>query len=114
MLTVVFEKYFKVSKEKFRINFLYCVSSPSYTWDCGLKHTGFNIERIQDVDLSQKFENGIRGGIGGVTCDRFIKSDFVEENETKVLYVDQNILYVYAMLQYLRHKENKTRTYVSK
>ena len=43
------------------------------------------------------FENGIRGGESGVFGDRYIKSD----NNHKILYVDQNNLFGYAMSQHL-------------
>ena len=42
LLTCVFEKFIKVSVGEFRINPLYCVSLPGYTWQCGLKYTGIN------------------------------------------------------------------------
>ena len=42
LLTCVFEKIIKVSVNEFDINPLYCVSLPSYTWQCGLKFTGTN------------------------------------------------------------------------
>ena len=42
-------------------------------------------------------EIGMRGGISGVFNDRYIESD----NNLKVLYVDQNNLYGYAMSQHL-------------
>ena len=37
ILACVFEKNIKVSLNEFYINPLYCVSLPSYTWQCGLK-----------------------------------------------------------------------------
>ena len=35
LLTCVFEKFIKVSINEFKINPLYCVSLPGYTWQCG-------------------------------------------------------------------------------
>ena len=37
LLTCVFDKFLKVSFNEIDINLLYCVSLPSYTWQCGLK-----------------------------------------------------------------------------
>ena len=34
LLADVFEKFIKVSYEQFKINPLYCVSLPGYTWEC--------------------------------------------------------------------------------
>ena len=36
----VSEKFIKVLVNEFKINPLYCVSLPGYTWECGLKYTG--------------------------------------------------------------------------
>ena len=37
LLADVFEKFIKVSFEQFKINPLYCVSLPGFTWECGLE-----------------------------------------------------------------------------
>ena len=39
LLADVFEKFIKVSYDQFKINPLYCVSLPGYTYECGLKYT---------------------------------------------------------------------------
>ena len=49
------------------------------------------------------FENNIRGGISSVMGDRYVKSD----EEKKILYIDANNLYGYAMCQYLPYDEIK-------
>ena len=46
LLTCVFEKFIKVSVNEFDINPLYCVSLPGYTWQCGLKFTGINLQTL--------------------------------------------------------------------
>ena len=51
LLACVFEKFIKVSVNEFGINPLYCVSLPAYTWECGLKYTGINLQTLQDKDL---------------------------------------------------------------
>ena len=50
LLACVFEKFIKVSVNEFGINPLYCVSLPGYTWLCGLKYTGINLQTLQDKD----------------------------------------------------------------
>ena len=50
-LACVFEKFIKVSVNELGINPLYCVNLPGYTWECGLKYTGTNLQTIQDKDL---------------------------------------------------------------
>ena len=51
LLTCAFEKFIKVSVNEFGINPLYCVSLPGYTWQCGLKYTGINLQTLQDKDM---------------------------------------------------------------
>ena len=85
----VFEKIMKVSINEFDINPPFCVSLPGYTWQCGLKYTGINLQTLQDKDLILTLENNIRGGISSVMGDRYAKSD---ENK-KSLYMNGTNLY---------------------
>ena len=74
LLTCMLEEYIKVSINKFDINSLFCVSRPGYTWQCGLKNTGINLQTLQDKHLFLKLENNTRGGIRGAVRDRYVKS----------------------------------------
>ena len=103
LLACVFEKFIKVSVNEFGINPLYCVSLPGYTWQCGLKCTGINLQTLQDKDMIFLLENNIRGGVSSVMGDRYIKSD---ENK-KILYIDANNLYGHSMSQTLPYDEIK-------
>ena len=103
LLACVFEKFIKVSVGEFGINPLYCVSLPGYTWQCGLKYTGINLQTLQDKDMILLLENNIRGGISSVMGDRYIKSD---ENK-KILYMDATNLYGHSMSQPLPFDEIK-------
>ena len=76
---------------------MYHISLPGTTWSNGLRYTRVELELIKNVDLFQMFENGIRGGISGVFGDRYIESD----DNTKILHIDMNNLYGFAMLQHL-------------
>ena len=51
LLTCVFDKFINVSVKEFDINPLYCVSLPGYTWQCGLKYTGIDLQTLQDKDM---------------------------------------------------------------
>ena len=93
LLADVFEKFIKISIEEYGINPLYCVSLPGYTWQCGLKYTGINLQTLQDKDMILLLENNIRGGISSVMGDRYVKSD----DNKKILYVDANNLYGHSM-----------------
>ena len=101
LLACVFEKFIKVSVNEFGINPVYCVSLPGYTWQCGLKYTGINLQTLQDMILT--LEKNIRGGISSVMGDRYVKSD---ENK-KILYIDANNLYGHSMSQPLPYDEIK-------
>ena len=103
LLTCVFEKFIKISVEEYKINPLYFVSLPGYTWQCGLKYTGINLQTLQDRDMILLLENNIRGGISSVMGDRYIKSD----KNKKILYIDANNLYGHSMSQYLPYDEIK-------
>ena len=72
------EKFIKVSIKKYGIDPLFCVFVCSYTYQCRLKCTGINLKTLQEKDMILLIENNIRGGVGDVMGDRYVKSD---ENE---------------------------------
>ena len=76
---------------------------PGYTWECGLKYTDIKLQTLQDKDMILLLENNIRGGISSVMGDRYVKSN---ENK-KILYIDANNLYGWAMSQYLPYDDIK-------
>ena len=96
-LTDVFENFVEKSTLEYGINPLYRYSLPGYTWKAGLKLTKIKLDFIKDKQLLLLLENNIRGGISSVMGPRFIESN---EN-TKLLYIDANNLYGWAMSQYL-------------
>ena len=99
----VFEKFIKISVEENGISPLYCVSLPAYTWQCGMKHTDIKLQTLQDKDMILLLKINIRDAISSVMGNRFVKSD---ENK-KILYVDANDLYGWAMSEYLHYDEIK-------
>ena len=101
LLADIFEKFVKVSTEEYKINHLYCVSLPSYTYQCALKYTDIKLQTLQDKDLILLLEINVRGGISSVLGDRYVKSD---ENK-KILYIDATNLYGYSMSQLLPYDE---------
>ena len=103
LLADVFEKFIKISVEEYGVSPLYCVSLPGYTWQCGLKYTGINLQTLQDKNMILLLENNIRGGISSVMGDRYVRSD----KNKKILYIDANNLYGHSMSQYLPYDEIK-------
>ena len=97
----VFDKFIKVSVNEYGTNALYCNSLPGYTWQCGLKFTGINLQTLQGKDMMFLLENKIRGVVSSVMGNRYVKSD---ENKT-ILYVDANNFYGHFMSQSLPYDE---------
>ena len=101
LLADVFEKFVKVSTEEYKINPLYCVSLPSYTYQCALKYTNIKLQTFQGKDLILLIANNIRGGISSVMGDRYVKSD----DNKKITYMDATNLYGHSMSQMLPYDE---------
>ena len=80
---------------------MYCVSLPGFTWQCGLKFTGINLQTLQDKDLLLTLENNIRGGVSAVMGDTYVQSD----EHKKILYMDATNLYGHSMSQSLPFDE---------
>ena len=97
LLADIFENFIKKCMEVYKINPLYCYSAPSFTWKAFFKFSNTKIDYIKDHKLLLLIETNIRGGISGVMGDRCIKSD----QNTKILYIDANNLYGWAMSQYM-------------
>ena len=102
-LHVFLRIFIKVSVNEFEINPLYCCSLPGYIWRCGLKYTEIKLQTLQDKDMILFLKNNIRGGIGSVMGDRYVKSD----DTKKILYIDANNLYGHSMSQLLPFDEIK-------
>ena len=83
------------------------VTLPSFSWDACLKKTGVKLELVQDVDMYNFFESGIRGGVS-VIFHRYAKANhpFISDfNPTLlrlfIMYLDANNLYRTSMIQKL-------------
>ena len=68
-----------------------------------MKYTDINLQTLQDKDMILLLENNIRGGISSVMGDRYIKSD----KNKKILYIDANNLYGWAMSESLPYDKIK-------
>ena len=80
----LFENVVKVYTKEHGINPLYCVSIYSSVYQCGLKDTGIYLRTLQDQDMILLKEKSIKGGIGSVMADRYVKSDDFE----RILCID--------------------------
>ena len=96
-LADVFKNFVEKSTLKYGINPLYSYPLSGYTWKAGLKLTNIKLDFMKDKAFLLLLGNNIRGGISSVMGPRYNESD---EN-TKLLYIDANNLYGWAMSQYL-------------
>ena len=106
LLTCVFQNFMKVSVNEFGINPIYCVSLAGYTWGCGLKYTGTNLQTLQDKDMILLLENNKRGGISSVMGDRYVKSTILKRCCIKMLTI---FIVIQCHNYYLRMKLNLIR-----
>ena len=83
------------------INPLYCVSSPSYKWQCGIKYTDIKLKTLQDKDLILILEKNIRGGVSSVMGDRYVNSN---DNEN-ILCFDAKSFNGWGLSQMLPYDE---------
>ena len=66
-----------------------------------MKYTDIKVQTLQDKDMIFLLENNIKGVISSVMGDRYVQSD----ESKKILYVDANYLYGWAMSEYLPYDE---------
>ena len=95
-LADVFKYFVEKATLEYSINPLYSYSLPGYTWKAGLKITTIKLDFTKDKHLLLLLGNNIRGGISSVMGPRYFESD----GNTKLLYIDANNLYGWAMSQY--------------
>ena len=95
LLTNIFQNYIDTCKKAFGINPLYSYSTPSFTWEAGLKMTGVKLDYITDGKLGILLKNNIRGGPSSCMGSRYVK-----RGERKTVYEDMNNLYGWRMSQY--------------
>ena len=92
LLACVSEKFIKVSVKEFGNKPLYCGNLPGYSWQCGLKYTGINLQTLPDKDMILLSDNNIGGGISYVMGDRYVKSDENKKINIKMLLIYMVIL----------------------
>ena len=107
-LTDIFENFIEKSTQEYGINPLYSYSAPGYTWKAGLKLTNIKLDFINDKELLLLLEDNIRGGISSVMGDRYIESN----PNKKIIYIDANNLYGWAMSQPLPTGDFKNIKYI--
>ena len=101
ILDYCMNEYVKLSMKEFKLNPLYYVSLPGYSFDFCLMSSGVTLDTLQDKQMLDDFVGAKRGGICGIMGDRYIdKSD-----GKTIWYIDATNLYGYAMMQKLPYKD---------
>ena len=67
LLADVFENFINVCLTTYELGPTHYYTAPGLSWDAMLKHTQVQLELIDDIDIYQMVEKGIRGGISVIT-----------------------------------------------
>ena len=94
LLTDFFQNYIDTCRKAYGINPLYSYSTPSFTWNAGLKMTGVTLDYITEDKLRILLENNMRGGPSACMGNRYVK-----RGERKIVYEDMTIFYGWSMSQ---------------
>ena len=130
-----FNLFVKLHTNTLKLNPLHYICLPSNSFDCFLKLSKVELDAIQDEQILTDFISAMRGGIGGVMGDRYIRSQSQSQSQTSIKehaseihevlspmaehgeawtnshdqrsiwYIDANNLYGYALKQKLPHKD---------
>ena len=107
LLADIFENFRKTCLQYYKLDPCHYFSSPGLSWDAMLKMTEVKLELINDIDMYQFIEKGMRGGISYI-ANRYSKANnkyMKNYDETKpskyIMHLDANNLYGWAMSQCL-------------
>ena len=105
LLADVFETFQKMCLRQYGLDPAHYYTSPGLSWDALLKKTGVELELLTDYDQHLFIERGMRGGISLVS-KRHAKANNPlvdgydpEKPRSRILYLDANNLYGWAMNQ---------------
>lgn len=103
LLCDIFEKFRQTSLYYYKLDPLYYVTSPSLSWDAMLFHTKVQLELIDNIEMYQMLEKGIRGGLAqcslrhAVASNKYLPKFDNSKPPSYLIYLDCNNLYGYAM-----------------
>lgn len=105
LLCDIFEKFRNTSLQYYKLDPAYYVTSPGLSWDAMLLYTGVKLDLIDDIEMYEMIERGIRGGLAQCSL-RYAKannkymSDYDKSKPSSYLiYLDCNNLYGHAMMK---------------
>ena len=96
LLADVFQVFRNMCLSYYHIDPAHCYTTPGLSWQAALRMTDVELELLDDVDMHQFIELGVRGGVS-VISNRYAKAD----DKYCLFYVDANNLYGHAMCRSL-------------
>ena len=108
LLADVFEKFRKNSLKNYGLCPSHYLSAPGLHWDEMLKMTKTELGLFPDLDIYIFFAKGTRGGISYISNryskanNKYLKSYDPKEELKRIIYLEANNLYGYAMSKFLR------------
>lgn len=105
LLCDIFEKFRNSSLEYYKLDPAYYVTSPGLSWDAMLLQTGVKLDLLDDIEMYEMIERGIRGGIAQCSLrhakanNKYIPGYDKSKPSTYLIYLDCTNLYGYAMMK---------------
>jgi len=107
LLADVFENFRDVCFDNYHLDPAHYFTSPGLAWDAMLKKTGVKLELLDDIDMVNMIQKGIRGGVSMIS-KKYAKANNPHvpdynsnEKKTWITYLDMNNLYGTAMCERL-------------
>ena len=107
LLADIFENFRKTCLQYYKLDPCHYFSSPGLSWDAMLKMTEVKLELINDIDMYQFIEKGMRGGISYIANpyskanNKYMKNYDETKPSKYIMHLDANNLYGWAMSQCL-------------
>ena len=119
LLADVFENFRDKCLNTYKLDLVYYLSVPGFSWQSCLKMTKVKLELLIDNNMLLLFEKVIRGGICNAIhnfakADKYMKSYDSTKASIYIMYLDANNLYGWAMSKKLPIDNFKWETDLSK
>ncbi|XP_031777338.1 uncharacterized protein LOC116415884 [Nasonia vitripennis] len=112
LLADVFENFRDQSMNVYNLDPAHYYTTPGFSWDAMLKHTGVQLKLLTDIDMVLFIERGIRGGLSqcsnryAVANHKYMLEKYDKDKANEYLiYLDANNLYGFGLSQCLPYDE---------